>query len=100
MLERAIREGWEIPHDRKPDLVNRLLDIVEKKAYVFRDEDGNEQRAEAPADKNAIAAARVIATLTQQNQASYHKAAEIDAKIKTPDVTALQINIILPRHNL
>lgn len=67
MIRRAVKAGWLVPQEKRPDVVKRLLEIVDTREHVTADDGG----AEA-ADRNAIAAARVLVAMTSENQADTH----------------------------
>lgn len=64
MVGRAIHEGWDVPADKRPALVQRLMGIVEKttvKRWVGGGEMGPTQvDDEERADAHAIGAMRVL----------------------------------------
>lgn len=68
LVRRAIKERWNIPDEKRPVIVNRLLDIVETTSVTVMTKDGPQPVADK-ADANAIAAARVLVAMEGQNQA-------------------------------
>jgi hypothetical protein len=67
MIRRAVKAGWLVPQEKRPEVVKRLLEIVDTREHVTADDTG----ADA-ADRNAIAAARVLVAMTGENQADLH----------------------------
>jgi hypothetical protein len=70
IARRAVREKWPITPSKRQSLVNRLMDVVEKTEVSVTTKDGGVEYAEDPADKNSIAAARVLVAMNGQNQSA------------------------------
>lgn len=68
LVNRAWRERWKISEERKLRLVERLFDITEKTSVTALDSSGEQVELEDPADKNAIAAAKVLVAMDTANQ--------------------------------
>lgn len=71
LAERAIREEWGIDPTMREAIKERLLAIVKKKSVDIPCGEGVFP-SESVADSNAIAAARVAATINAQDQADEH----------------------------
>lgn len=74
MVGRAIRERWDVPEEKRPQVVTRLLDIVATTEVTVMGADGVAVAVTDKADTNAIQAARVLIGMTAQNQADDHHA--------------------------
>jgi hypothetical protein len=71
MIARAVRNGWNI--EKKQPIVERLHEIVEKRSVqVPAGKDGELTDSEGLADKNSIAAAKVLVQMNGQDQADDH----------------------------
>jgi hypothetical protein len=68
LLSRAVSERWPIDPAKRAAMVNRLCRIVDKDAVTTIDKDGREVHDEEKADRNAIAASRVLVQMIGQNQ--------------------------------
>ena len=73
MVERAVRRGWNIPAETKDIIKARLVGLVEKTSVTVATIHGT-ATAEAPADVNSIAAARVLVRMDEIDQADEHLA--------------------------
>lgn len=82
LTARAVRERWPVPEAAKAVVVERLLKIVEKENVAIPARDGMTVTVDGPADAHAIAAARVMVSMTAQNQADEHVAVKIDSEAK------------------
>lgn len=71
LLERAIRNRWPINDEHRSAIVNRLLRIVDKDEVTVMTKMGPAV-LEEPADKNSVAAARVLVAMVGQCQADEH----------------------------
>lgn len=103
LLSRAVREGWEIPKEKRGTIVGRLLKVVEKEEVAVMTKEGIET-LDGPADVTAVGAARVLVAMDAINQTDFwnqDKNDRLDAGKSTENV-ALQappINrIALPAH--
>jgi len=96
MIERAIREGWPVPVEKMPTIVERLTGIVAKTSVDVPTKDGT-YPSESHADSNAIAAARVLTQMTAQNQTAYLKYADKEAPDQH-EVRGLNITIVEDKH--
>lgn len=67
LVNRARRERWPIPEDRRARLVDRLFAITEKESVTALDSTGTAVELEDVADKNAIAAAKVLVAMDSEN---------------------------------
>lgn len=67
LVNRARRERWPIPEDRKSSLVDRLFEIAQKKTVAVAGPEGILLQDESTADKNAIAAAKVLVAMDCEN---------------------------------
>ncbi len=67
LLNRAIRNRWDIPAEYRTVMVNRLIRIVEKESVTVMTRTGP-CCLEEPADRNAILAAKVLIGMEGQNQ--------------------------------
>lgn len=76
LVERAIREGWGVAPEMREAIKERLLAIVKKKTVDIPCGEGVFP-SESVADSNAIAAARVAATINAQDQADDHHADDL-----------------------
>src|SRR4051812_30387797 len=70
LVSRAVREGWPIPAAKKADVVNRLLETVEKRETAIMTKDGPVV-VDGPADSNSTAAARVLVAMDAANQTDH-----------------------------
>lgn len=70
LIARAVRNGWGVTE--KEPIVQRLYGIVEKESVACVDNQGGVFDNEGLADKNAIAAARVLVQMNGQDQADEH----------------------------
>ena len=68
LMSRAVRERWPIDDVKRAVIINRLCRIVDKDDVAVTDQQGTVQYDEATADRNAIAAARVLVAMISQNQ--------------------------------
>ena len=88
LLRRAIREGWGVSRETKEAAKARMDEIVRKKVVLTLTQNGPVEN-EAVADSNAIAAARVLTSMTGQDQADDHheddvkRGANEGAKVQT-----------------
>ena len=80
--EKATRElplttqsRWSLTEKQRNEIIARLRSIVKKRTVIIITKDGP-QESEETADKNAIAACRVLADLESQNQRDDERAAE------------------------
>lgn len=71
MISRAVREGWHVPMDKRPHIVNRLLKIVDKETCEVMTKAGP-AHLDGPADANAIAASALLQRMTAQNLGDIH----------------------------
>lgn len=78
LVERAVRDGWDISPEMRKAIKARLLSIVKKKTVDIPCGEGVFP-SESVADSNAIAASRVAATINAQDQADDHH--EDDLKV-------------------
>ena len=62
---RAVREKW--PVTNKAAVVERLMAIIEKREVTIMTKEGPAM-VDAPADANAVAAARVLVAMEKQNR--------------------------------
>lgn len=69
MVNRAIRERWRIPEDKRNGIVDRLVQIVDTEKTNVSAADGSTYESYDAADKNSVAAARVLVAMEGQNQA-------------------------------
>lgn len=67
LVNRARRERWPIPEERKIALVDRLFKIAEKESVTGLDSQGNAVELDDAADKNAIAASKVLVAMDSEN---------------------------------
>lgn len=72
MIRRAVKEGWIVDPDKRPAVVDRLLEIVETREVTVVTSSGEALQVTDQADKNAIAAARVLAAMSSEAQADRH----------------------------
>ena len=77
----AIKKRWNIPEGKRSGLIDRLFGITEKTSNVILTKAGPFD-SESDADKNAVAAAKVILAMEGQNQ--------VDEK---PEPTGTHVNI-------
>lgn len=90
LIERAVRSRWGIR--RKGMLQRRLIEVVEKRQVdaIFLTRDGIQREPdEALADKNAIAAAKVLVQMNGQDLEDDHFA----EKNKKPSVPGTMVNV-------
>jgi hypothetical protein len=71
LIRRAISEGWEIPQAKKAQVVDRLLEIAQKKSCQVSTKTGIVQ-LDGPADSNAVKAASVLVAMTGERQRDIH----------------------------
>jgi len=88
LLRRAIREGWGVSRETKEAAKARMDAIVRKKVVLTLTQNGPVENEDV-ADSNAIAAARVLTSMTGQDQADDHheddvkRGANEGAKVQT-----------------
>lgn len=63
----AVKKRWDIPEDKRRGLIERLFGIVDRKSNVILTKAGPFD-SKSDADKNAIAAGKVIVAMEGQNQ--------------------------------
>ncbi len=73
MIETAIRNGWAVPNDKRPKIVARMLEIVEKRKTQVMTREGPAE-VDSTADVNSIAAAKVLVLMNAQDQDDDHEA--------------------------
>ncbi len=73
LLARAARRGWKVPDAVKDAAVERLRAIAAKSTVAMPMGDAGMVQAEYPADQNAIAAIRTLATLDGLDQTDHWK---------------------------
>lgn len=91
MMNRAIREGWDIPQEKRPAVVERLLDIVAKTEVTMMGVDGPVTLTDK-ADTNAIQAARVLSGMSSHNLSDIHhqeKQGNDDERLKNERASVL-----------
>ncbi len=74
LVARAARLGWGVPKDLKQATIKRLGSIVAKTTVTMPAGEAGLVEAEYPADQNAIAAARTLATLDGLDQTDHWNA--------------------------
>ena len=71
MVNRAVRERWNIPRKKRRALVNRLLEIAEKRSVLVPTKEGAIEM-DGPADVNAMGATKILVQMVAQNQSDEH----------------------------
>lgn len=95
LVARAIKERWNIPEEKRPAIVGRLLDIVGKTHVTVMTKTGPEE-LDDKADVNAIAAARVLVAMEGQNQADEKSPLQTNIQINVDPAEAAGIRVYLP----
>lgn len=78
MVRRAVLNGWPVADKDRPVIVDRLVGIVAKTSVTALDATGKPVELDDAADKNAIAAARVLVAMTGENLSDAHHADKIE----------------------
>lgn len=73
LAHRAVKERWPIVDKHKATLIERLMTVVNKEQVAVMTKAGP-FLSDGEADKNAVAAARVLAMMEGQNQKDQHHA--------------------------
>lgn len=73
LIAQAVREGWDIPAAKRPAIVSRMVEIIEKRTAIVATPVGPVE-SEASADGQAISAARVLVAMDQVSQGDYQYA--------------------------
>lgn len=103
IIERAIREGWDVPADVRTLAVDRMKKILGRDSVSIPCGDGGTFDSVYMADRNAIGATAQLRGMTGENQAERHHSdklaqddkhlalgvAELAAKISDADFIAL-----------
>jgi hypothetical protein len=88
MVSRAVRENWDVPGEKRGEIVDRLLKVVEKQEVEVMTKEGV-VAIDGPADVNAVRAARVLVAMDALNQTDYwnqDKNDRLDAARSTENV--------------
>ena len=103
--ERAIRElsplqrnRWLLTETQRKEVIARLRAIIKKRCVTVITKDGPQQ-SEDTADKNAIAACRVLAELESQNQRDDEQAMEMQPASMTGIELDRPIVLMLPANS-
>lgn len=98
LVGRAVKERWPVDASKRPAIVNRLMQIVEKTTVSILTKGGKVVEVESSADTNAIAAVRTLVAMEGQNQNDEHHV-DKQSKPSVPGVnpfgigTAVQVNV-------
>lgn len=71
MVARAVREGWDVAPEKRPAIVDRMLEIVDKRECMVMTKQGPTM-LDGPADSNAIMAANTLLGMTKHNLGDIH----------------------------
>lgn len=80
----AVKKRWDIPEDKRRGLIDRLFGIVDRKSNTILTKSGPFD-SKSDADKNAIAAGKVIVAMEGQNQT--------DDKPNGKDLPSINVNV-------
>lgn len=88
LIERALKGRWGIPDSKKALIQERLLKVVNKEEVSVATKDGP-VTVEEPADRNAVAAARVLVQMNGQDI----ECDQFESKSGKPTVPGTQVNV-------
>lgn len=94
LVQRAVRNGWNVPAENRQPVIKRLVGIVEKTECTIMTKEGP-VALDGPADANAVAAARALIAMDQVDQEDHwnaEKNARLDEGKPTERVGGVQFD--------
>lgn len=83
MASRMVKERWKVTPKKRQEIIERLMKVVGKDKCEVMTKVGP-CFLDAPADKNAVAAAKVLVAMVGQNQEDEHLPMKLEAKAAAP----------------
>ena len=95
MTRRAVRERWPITPEKLPIVVDRLVEIVQRKTVDVIAGEGIFPSV-YHADANALKAASVLRSMKADNQADDHHEDDVKRGKGEPNTVSVNVGVVIP----